>query len=57
MREFLQINIYIEKHLERTGDADYPIVAICDRIMINGKEIEIPKRATVTVSCTTKALQ
>ena len=50
------LEILIETHTEQTGDEKYPIVDICDKLVVNGKKIKIPKGMTVQISKVTKTL-
>ena len=51
------LHIVAFTHHEKTDDPDHPIVDICDRVLVHGKEIEIPAGCSVSFSKTTKTLR
>ncbi len=49
-----RFEVLIEKHLENAGDPSKPTVEICDRLEVNGEEIEIPKNSVCLLSVLTR---
>ena len=51
MKKYL--NICVLSRIEETGDSTEPYVEICEKLTINGCEIEIPDGCIAKVSYTT----
>lgn len=49
-----RFEVLIEKHLENAGDPSKPTVEICDRLEVNGEEIEIPQNSICLISVLTR---
>lgn len=49
-----RFEVLIEKHLENSGDPGKPTVEICDRLEVNGEEIEIPQNSICLLSVLTR---
>ena len=51
MKKYL--NICILAHIEHTGDPNDPYVEICEKLTVDGREIEIPEGCIAKVSYAT----
>ena len=48
-----QIDICILTRVERTNDPQEPYIELCEKLTVDGKEIEIPQGCVVKVSFAT----